>query len=41
LAGVAFAQKPGLGKEINFYSIENEIALGRQLAAQFQRNTTP
>jgi predicted Zn-dependent protease len=37
----ASAQEPGPGKGINFYSIEKEMALGRQLAAEFQRDTTP
>jgi predicted Zn-dependent protease len=28
-------------RTLNFYSLEEEMALGRQLAAQFQRDTTP
>ena len=34
----AFAQEPNPGRGVNFYSIEKEVALGRQLAAEFQRN---
>jgi beta-barrel assembly-enhancing protease len=39
----AFADTQGRepGKGINFYSIEKEMALGRQLAAEFQRDTKP
>jgi predicted Zn-dependent protease len=40
-ATFASAQEPRPGKGINFYSIETEVALGRQIAAEFQRNTTP
>jgi predicted Zn-dependent protease len=38
---LAAAQQPEPGKGINFYSLENEIALGRQLAAEFQRDVKP
>src|SRR5215469_11858781 len=37
----ASASAQDAGKGINFYSLEKEMALGRQLAAQFQRDTTP
>src|SRR5215472_7991855 len=37
----ASAQESGPRKGVNFYSIEKEIALGRRLAAEFQRDTTP
>src|SRR5205085_5721253 len=37
---IATAQQANPGRGVNFYSIEKEIALGRQLAAEFQRNTT-
>jgi predicted Zn-dependent protease len=40
-AASASAQESNAGKGINFYSLEKEMALGRQLAAQFQRDTTP
>ena len=33
-AGVAQQREPGKG--VNFYSIESEIAVARQLAAEFQ-----
>src|SRR5690349_4729744 len=38
LAVVATAQQANSGRAVNFYSIEKEVALGRQLAAEFQRN---
>src|SRR5437763_6175844 len=41
LAAIATAQQANPGRALNFYSIEKEIALGRQLAAEFQRNTQP
>src|SRR5438105_15706597 len=41
LAAIATAQQASPGRGVNFYSIEKEIALGRQLAAEFQRNTKP
>jgi predicted Zn-dependent protease len=37
----AVAQQREPGKGINFYSIEKETALGRHLAAEFQRDTKP
>jgi predicted Zn-dependent protease len=37
----ASAQESGPRTGVNFYSIEKEIALGRRLAAEFQRDTTP
>jgi len=40
-AASASAQESNAGNGINFYSLEKEMALGRQLAAQFQRDTTP
>ena len=40
-AAFVSAQEPRPGKGINIYSIEKELALGRQLAAEFQRATTP
>jgi predicted Zn-dependent protease len=40
-AASATAQEPKPGKGVNFYSLEKEMALGRQLAAQFQRDTKP
>src|SRR5579859_4716948 len=40
LAGTGMAQQEReLGKGINFYSIEKEIALGNRLAAEFRRGT--
>ncbi len=41
LTVLAAAQQPSPGRGVNFYSIEKEIALGRQLAAEFQRTETP
>src|SRR5438046_2742677 len=41
LAAIATAQEANPGRGVNFYSIEKEIALGRQLAAEFQRNSNP
>jgi predicted Zn-dependent protease len=38
LAAVAFAQQRDPAKGVNFYSIEKEIALGRQLAAEVTRD---
>jgi predicted Zn-dependent protease len=38
LGALAAAQREP-GKGVNFYTVEKEIALGRQLAAEFQRNT--
>ena len=38
LAAVATAQQASPGPGVNFYSVEKEVALGRQLAAEFQRN---
>src|SRR5262245_52430355 len=35
------AQERVPGRGINFYSIEKEMALGRQLAAEFQSATRP
>jgi len=40
-AAFAAAQQPEPAKGVNFYSLEKETALGRQLAAEFQRNTRP
>jgi hypothetical protein len=37
----AAAQEREPSKGINFYSIEQEMALGRRLAAEFQRDTKP
>ena len=37
----ASAQDREPGKGVNFYSIEKEIALGKHLAAEFQRDTKP
>jgi predicted Zn-dependent protease len=39
LAAVAAAQQPNPSRGVNFYSLEKEIALGGQLAAEFRRNT--
>lgn len=40
VTGAALAQQQReLGKGVNFYSIEKEVALGNQLAAQFRRDT--
>ena len=40
LVGTAMAQQEReLGKGVNFYSIEKEIALGNQLATEFRRGT--
>src|ERR1700742_3931213 len=36
-AGAAQPREPGKG--VNFYSIEKEMALGRQVAADFRRDT--
>jgi len=42
LPAAAFAQpERAPGKGVNFYSIEREMALGRQLAEEFRRWTTP
>jgi predicted Zn-dependent protease len=38
---VAGAQQREPGKGVNFYSIEKEIALGKQLADEFQRTVKP
>jgi predicted Zn-dependent protease len=38
LAVVATAQQANPGRRANFYGIDKEVALGRQLAAEFQRN---
>lgn len=38
---LAGAQQREPGKGVNFYSIEKEIALGKQLAAEFQRTVKP
>jgi predicted Zn-dependent protease len=40
-AFAAFAQQREPSKGINFYSIEKEMALGKHLAADFQRHTLP
>ncbi len=40
-AAFAAAQQREPGKGINFYSIEKEMALGKHLAADFQRDTKP
>jgi predicted Zn-dependent protease len=40
-AALAVAQQREPGKGINFYTIEKEIALGRQLAVEFQRTSKP
>jgi len=40
-AAFAAAQEREPGKGVNFYSIEKETALGRQLAAEFQRKSKP
>jgi len=40
-AAFAAAQQPEPAKGVNFYSLEKETALGRQLAAEFQRDTKP
>ncbi len=40
-AAVAVAQQREPGKGVNFYSIEKEVALGRQLAAEFLRTVKP
>jgi predicted Zn-dependent protease len=40
LTGVALAQpRPEPGKGVNFYSVEKEIALGKQLAAEFRKDS--
>src|SRR5437016_5267099 len=39
LAGLAAAQEREPGRGVNFYSIEQEIALGRQLADDFRQRT--
>src|SRR5689334_2774230 len=40
LAGTGMAQHEGeLGKGVNLYSIEKEIALGNQLTTEFRRST--
>ena len=41
LAAIATAQQANPGRGVNFYSIEKEIALGRHLAGEFQRNSEP
>ena len=41
LAALACAQEAGPGRGVNFYSIEKEVALGRQLAAEFEREHPP
>jgi predicted Zn-dependent protease len=35
------AQDPRIGRGVNFYSIEKEVALGKQLAADFQQTHAP
>jgi predicted Zn-dependent protease len=40
-AAVGVTQQREPGKGVNFYSLENEIALGTRLAAEFQRDTKP
>ena len=37
-AGIAAGQQREPGKGVNFYSLEKEIALGRQIAGDFQRD---
>lgn len=39
--GLAQGQERQPGQGVNFYSKEKEIALGRQLAQEFRRNTAP
>jgi predicted Zn-dependent protease len=41
LALLAAAQEREVGKGVNFYSIEKEIALGNQIAAEFRRDARP
>jgi predicted Zn-dependent protease len=41
LAAAAAAQQREPGRGVNFYSLEKEIALGRQLAAEFSRDNKP
>jgi predicted Zn-dependent protease len=41
LAALATAQEANPGRGVNFYSIEKEVGLGRQLASEFQRNSRP
>src|SRR5947208_253051 len=40
-AALTAAQEREPGRGINFYSIEKEAGLGKQLAAEFQRQTKP
>src|SRR5438046_571144 len=41
MSALAGAQEREPGKGVNFYSIEKEITLGKQLAMEFQQRTKP
>ncbi len=41
VTALAGAQERPTGAGVNFYSLEKEVALGKQLAAEFQRNSKP